>query len=142
MHDIVLDSFAVLAYLFDEPAASKVNELFEVSAASNTRLPITAVNWAEALYRLEQMRGDEGTRIARHFEQSMPIDIVAPNKDYAEIAARLKSRHRISLADAFAAALTKLRNGTLATGDPEFRQLEKEIHILWLPQRAPKSKRK
>lgn len=142
MDDIVLDSFAVIAYLFDEPAAAKVNELFETAAASNARLPIAAINWAETLYQLEQMRGKEGIRIAQHFEQSMPIDIVATNKGDAEIAAYFKGRHRISLPDAFAAALTTLRNGTLATGDPEFRQLEEEIKILWLPQRIAKAKRK
>jgi predicted nucleic acid-binding protein len=47
-------------------------------------------------------------------------------------AAHYKSRHKLSYADAFAAALSKSRNAPLITGDAEFRPLEKEIKIHWL----------
>lgn len=47
-------------------------------------------------------------------------------------AAEFKSRHRISYADAFAAALAKQQNAELVTGDREFRALESEIHIHWV----------
>jgi predicted nucleic acid-binding protein len=47
-------------------------------------------------------------------------------------AASYKSRHKISYADAFAAALAKQRNAELVTGDPEFRTLASEISIHWL----------
>ncbi len=39
---------------------------------------------------------------------------------------------RDELADAFAAALAKIKNAELVTGDPEFKTLEKEIKINWL----------
>ena len=35
-------------------------------------------------------------------------------------------------ADCFAAALAKLRNAELITGDPEFKEVEKEIKVSWL----------
>jgi predicted nucleic acid-binding protein len=38
----------------------------------------------------------------------------------------------MSYADAFAAALAKIKNAELVTGDPEFKALEKEIKINWL----------
>ena len=47
-------------------------------------------------------------------------------------AADYKSRHKISYADAFAAALAKRQNAELVTGDREFRALEGEINIHWL----------
>jgi predicted nucleic acid-binding protein len=50
----------------------------------------------------------------------------------ADAAADFKSRHKISLADAFAAALARERKTDLVTGDPEFKPLEKEIKIDWL----------
>jgi predicted nucleic acid-binding protein len=43
-----------------------------------------------------------------------------------------KARFRLSLADAFAAALAKDMKAELVTGDPEFKALEKEIRIQWL----------
>jgi uncharacterized protein len=39
---------------------------------------------------------------------------------------------RLSYADAFAAALAKIRRAELITGDPEFRAVEGEVKIHWL----------
>ena len=50
----------------------------------------------------------------------------------ADTAAVFKARFKISLADAFAAALAKEKKAELVTGDPEFKALEKEIKITWL----------
>jgi predicted nucleic acid-binding protein len=38
----------------------------------------------------------------------------------------------MSFADAFAAALAKVRQAELVTGDPEFKPLEREIRIHWI----------
>ena len=38
----------------------------------------------------------------------------------------------MSYADCFAAALAKIRNAELVTGDEEFKQVEKEIGVMWL----------
>ena len=50
----------------------------------------------------------------------------------ADTAADLKARFRMSLADAFTAALAKEKKAELVTADPEFKPLEKEIKINWL----------
>ena len=50
----------------------------------------------------------------------------------ADIAADFKARFKMSLADAFAAALAKEKKAELVTGDPEFRPLHQEIKIHWL----------
>ena len=49
-------------------------------------------------------------------------------------AASLKAGYPISYADSFAAALAKIHNCALLTGDPELKVLEKEsiISIVWL----------
>ena len=54
----------------------------------------------------------------------------------ADSAADFKTRFKISLADAFAAALAKEQNAQLVTGDPEFKPLEKEVDITWLKRRT------
>jgi predicted nucleic acid-binding protein len=38
----------------------------------------------------------------------------------------------LSYADCFAAALAKISNCELLTGDPEFKSIEKEINVHWL----------
>ena len=53
-------------------------------------------------------------------------------KPQAKEAALLKSRHKMSYADAFAAALAKARKAELVTGDPEFRTIGEYVKVRWL----------
>jgi len=62
----------------------------------------------------------------------MMIEFHPADRRLADLAADFKARYKISLADAFAAALAKERKSELVTGDPEFKALEKEIKIHWL----------
>jgi predicted nucleic acid-binding protein len=62
----------------------------------------------------------------------LPIDFHSTSRGLADTAADFKARFKISLADAFAAALAKEKKAELITGDPEFKPLEKEIKITWL----------
>ena len=65
---------------------------------------------------------------------SLPIDIVGVGDDLtlARQAATFKATKKMAYADCFAAALAKIKNSELLTGDPEFKQVEKEVKIGWL----------
>jgi ribonuclease VapC len=69
-----------------------------------------------------------------HEIASLPIEVVGVGEDLALVrqAAIFKATCKMSYADCFAAALAKLRNAELVTGDPEFQAVEKEIKIAWL----------
>ena len=54
------------------------------------------------------------------------------DRETAEAAALLKNEHGLGLADAFAAALAKLKKAELVTADTEFKSVEKEIKVNWL----------
>ncbi|MFY9672974.1 MAG: PIN domain-containing protein [Terriglobales bacterium] len=60
------------------------------------------------------------------------MDFHSTTRALADSAADFKARFKLSLADAFAAALAKERKVELVTGDPEFKALEKEIKVQWL----------
>jgi ribonuclease VapC len=47
-------------------------------------------------------------------------------------AAELKARFAMSYPDTFAVASAMEHNATLVTGDPEFRQVEQLVKILWI----------
>lgn len=47
-------------------------------------------------------------------------------------AGKIKTFHRMSLADCFAVALAKQQKADLYTGDPEFKAIEGEQKIVWL----------
>jgi predicted nucleic acid-binding protein len=63
---------------------------------------------------------------------SLPIGIVSDDLALARQAAIYKATHKMAYADCFTAALAKMKNAELLTGDPEFQQLEKEVKIGWL----------
>ncbi len=132
MRAIVFDSYAVLALLFEEPGAERVEELLHTAGIADRPVLMTAMNWAEVLYRVERRQGRSGVEDAKRFERTMPLDVVPADRDLAELAAGFKVRHKMSLADAFAAALAKHRKAELVTGDPNFKAVQGEIRIGWL----------
>jgi predicted nucleic acid-binding protein len=128
----VFDSYAVLALFFEEPGVDRVEQLLHEAALASQPVLMTTVNWAEVLYQMQRKRGREGVADAKRFERTMPLDVVTADMPLAELAAEYKAAHKMSLADAFAAALAKQKKAELVTGDPEFKALQREIKIGWL----------
>lgn len=62
---------------------------------------------------------------------ALPIEFHPATREMAELAANVKSRYILSLADALAAALANILDADL-TGDPAFRAQAKDIRITWL----------
>ncbi|OBH20930.1 type II toxin-antitoxin system VapC family toxin [Mycolicibacter terrae] len=122
---IVLDAYAVLAYLRDEPAAGAVAELL----AGPTLL--SAVNAAEVLDQLVRVYGrdadDVHADLALLAHTGMQLDAVSA--EIGMLAGRLRARHYhrvrmpVSLADCVAAAAALSANRPLATADPPLAQL-------------------
>lgn len=132
MKSAVLDSYAVLVFLFQQPGHEKVTALFDKAAESDMPLLIAAPNWAEVRYMVERKVGAAQWRETRTKLLGLPIEIVPADQDLAELAGEFKATKKMSLADCFAAALAKQRKAELYTGDLEFRSIESELKIIWL----------
>ena len=128
----VLDSHALLAFFRGEEGAVAVKELLHKAANADRPVHMTEVNYAEVKYMLLKKDGAEAWTQAADILNSLPIEFHPVARPLADIAADFKARFKISLADAFAAALAKEKKADLVTGDPEFKALEKEIKITWL----------
>jgi len=129
---VALDSHALLKLLRDEPGAEMVSQLLEKATQCDQTVHMTEVNYAEVQYIIRRKDGDATwSAIARELEAA-PIEFHPATRPLADLAAGFKARFRLSLADAFAAALAKDMKAELVTGDPEFKALEKEIKIRWL----------
>ncbi len=130
----VVDSWALIAFFEDEPAADRVEELIHRASLDRHKLLMSVINWGEIYYNTmrETSQSDAESRIKEI--ASLPIEIVGISDDLKMMrqAAIYKATYRIAYADAFAAALAKERRAELVTGDPQFRPLEKEIKINWL----------
>jgi len=127
----VFDSFALIAYFRDETGADAVENLL-VTASRDASIHMTDVNYAEVKYSIVKKDGAGAWAEAAKILQGLPIEFHATSRALADCAAEFKARFKISLADAFAAALAKERKAELVTGDPEFKVLEREIKISWL----------
>ena len=128
----VLDSYALIAYFRDEPGAGAVETLLLDANKKDSPLHMTDVNYAEVKYSIIKKDGLKAWEEAAKILQSLPIDFHSTTRARADEAANYKARFKMSLADAFAASLSKEKKAELVTGDPEFKPLEKEIKIHWL----------
>jgi predicted nucleic acid-binding protein len=135
---ILLDAFALIALLADEPAADEVEALLRGGEAA-----ITAVNLAEALDVLQRIQGiprerlqELTTPLVGERMRLLPIDERIA-RDAADIRARRYHRTRapVSLADCILLAATG-ESDALATADgPLIRVAEAEnVQVRTLPR--------
>jgi len=132
MHSTILDSHALLALLRGEVGSERVRQILERAAERDTPVHMTEVNYAEVQYIVRRKQGDAAWQTIAAQLVAAPIEFHPVDRRLADLAADFKSRFKLSLADACAAALAKERKAELVTGDPEFKAVEKEITINWL----------
>lgn len=128
----VLDSSALVAYLWKQSGYEKVQGLLSKAAESEKRLLMTTVNVGEVYYLLIRDHGlEEADRIIQ-FIETLPIDFVPVDQELAKQAAIYKATKKLAYVDCFVAALAKLKKGELVTADKEFRVVEQDIKIFWV----------
>jgi predicted nucleic acid-binding protein len=128
----VLDSYALIAYLRGETVGEHVLAILEEAAKKESPVHMTEVNYAEVKYMLVRKHGSDAWLTAVEMMSALPIQFHSATRELSDIAGDFKSRMKMSLADAFAAALAKTLHAQLVTGDREFRAAEDEIKIKWL----------
>ncbi len=128
---LVFDSWAIIALFQNDASAERVKQLLAESARLHNAW-IASVNLGEAWNLLVRKHSVE--LADRAIDELDHIGLERIDVDWPIVlqAAEFKTRHKISYADAFAAALAKQRNAGLVTGDREFRALESEIKIHWI----------
>jgi len=130
----VLDSFAVMAYLQNEPGHERVTGLLEAAANNECALYLSVVNLGEIAYHAERAGGLSRAAETMRILDELPVSMVSVDRELALAAAHLKAQYPMAYADCFAAALSQIRNAPLVTGDPEFRKLSDGLlHVEWLP---------
>jgi len=143
MTQYVLDSYALLAYYWDEPGAARVEEI--ITGKGHERW-MSVINVGEVYYKAakradppvaEEVAEDILRRMLR-----LPVEFVDATTGLTLDAARIKSKYRVAYADSFAAALAQYVNARLVTGDEEFVPLERDgvVSIEWLPPKPKRSR--
>jgi predicted nucleic acid-binding protein len=134
---LALDTWAMLAYLGDEAASHEVAELLAAAHEHRTPLMMTTVNAGEVWYILARETSESEANRALSDIRTLGIELVDADWELTKRAAAIKAKCRMSYADCFAAALAIEHRAELATGDPEFKQVEELIAIRWLKKQAP-----
>ena len=128
----VLDSFALLAYLEDEPGRARVQAILAQALKGAAEIFLSIVNYGEVVYITEREQGlTQAQRVIAAVDQ-LPITVVEAGRTLTFAAAHLKAKQPIAYADAFAVALTQSKGAKLLTGDPEMRAVEGVAEIEWI----------
>ncbi len=128
----VLDSWAVIAYLEDEPSASQIAELIASAHEEEIPLYMTVVNAGEVWYTIAREISEEDANASIKELRDLRIQFENADWNLTQEAALFKCKHKMSYADCYAAALAKSKKADLVTGDVEFKQIEKVINIQWV----------
>jgi ribonuclease VapC len=131
----VLDSFALLTFLQDEPGADRVAELLEAAGQGELKLYLSVLNLAEVVYRTVRAYGLERAMAVLARLEELPLEVVEVDRGLALEAALVKGRHAVAFADCLAAALARRVGGAVVTGDPDFGELEEVAPVEWLQGR-------
>ena len=118
---IVLDTWALIAHLRDEPAAERVRGKWLDEGAA-----MCSVNLGEALYLELRVRG--ASAAGRIIEEARrELVVLDPDWNLVRVAAAVKAKGGLSYADAFCVATARRLDSPLLTGDPEIAERADEL---------------
>jgi len=128
----VLDTFALIAYLRDEPAAAQIEKALADAKKGKCRLLVSLINLGEILYIVERRGGVAKAQDTLALIRQLPIEFLPADEQAVFDAAHIKANHALSYADAFAVAAAILESAIILTGDPEFKSVESIVTVEWL----------
>lgn len=131
---LVLDSYAILAFLEGEPAGQRVADVL-----AHGEPWMTLVSLGEVVYIVERSRGrvaaDDvyANLLAEDRPDGVPVRWLPVDAGLVRRAASLRAAGGLSYADCFAAAAADIIRCPVLTGDPEFVAAERAgIDVRWL----------
>jgi ribonuclease VapC len=132
MNSVLFDSFALLRYFYEEPGAENVRQLLAETLHKEAPRLISAINVGELVYIIQRRSGEQAKLQMFVKLTTLGFTILPCPNDLIFRAAELKARFAMSYADAFAVVSAMEHTAILVTGDPEFRQVEHLVRIIWV----------
>jgi len=128
----LLDSFALLRFFQKEPGNEPVKEILDDVQRGAASAMLNVINLGEIIYTVQRRFGVNHKLDVVMNINRLGIVILPATNDCVFRAAELKARFIMSYADTFVVASAMEHNATVVTGDPEFRQVESLVKILWI----------
>ena len=140
MRNQVLDSSALITFLFAEEGYETVTTLLEKVAESGRSALVPSPAWAEIRYEIGRHVPDSEWASIRSRILGLPIEVVPVDQELAELAGEIKARSQLAISGCFVAALAKSRKAELVTGNPGFHEIEREVRIVWISDRSQRAR--
>ena len=131
----LLDSFALLAYLNNEPGKARVEAVLALAEKRQCQALMCMINLGEVLYNVERRRGFAAAQRTLVLAESLPMTLLETTRALVLDAAHIKATYPLSYADAFAVAAALCQKATVLTGDPEFETIEQMVKVEWLAKK-------
>lgn len=132
MESFILDTYAVIQYFKGEKSGSKVKELFEKAKKDEIEIYMHLSSVIETYYVIYQRDGEVTASNTLVRIKRLPITLVNINDRNIILIGRCKATKEISFADSFVVGCAIEKDATIVTGDPEFKEVEDIVNILWL----------
>jgi ribonuclease VapC len=120
----IFDSYARIAYFRQEPGFDCIAGLLESVAEQDNVVITCAINLGEVYYMLCRKQNVELAQFALDTIAQLPVNIIIPDLKLILLAAKIKARHKISYADAFAIQVCIENDGILISDVPEIHHLK------------------
>ncbi len=128
----VLDSYAILALVGDEPGAQVVADIILDETAEPC---LSVVSLGEVYYLIIRRQGEAAAEeIIRGVRQEEGLIIAEVNWPRVKNAARIKAGGGLAYADAFVLGLAQELGASLVTGDPELQMAAARfgVELVWV----------
>ena len=130
---MLLDSYALLAYLNNEAGFEMVRNLLNMAQDSGKFILMNEINIGETYYILFRERGSKKSEyFLDTILKSLPIAMIQNNFQLVIEAARVKAEYPLSFADCFAVTTARRERASVITGDQEFKKVEHLVDIEWI----------
>ena len=113
-----------------------VEQVLEDAKAGEAVVLVSFMSLMEVYYITLQERDAKEAQKRLDLIEALPVLCVESTPSLTTMAADLKARYHLSVADAWIAALAKEREAVLVHKDPEFEQVEPLIQVLKLPYKV------
>ena len=129
----VLDTSALFTFIEDEEGSEYVESLLIRAEKDEIDIHIAFVSLTVVFYISSRKRDEEEALRRVRLIQCLAVKVGESNESLNLEAGRLKAKIRISLADAYIAALSQGEHGILVHKDPEFEKISPAIREHRLP---------
>ncbi|HHY44590.1 MAG: type II toxin-antitoxin system VapC family toxin [Bacillota bacterium] len=129
----VLDSSALIAFLWDEAGAQTVEDIL---VEEDAEVFMSVVNLGEVIYIVHRLAGEQtAAAVETKVFETPKLRVIDATWPRVKHAAGIKVDGRLSFADCFCVGLAQEKEAVLVTCDREFERLEQQgkVAVLWLP---------